>query len=89
MARADFDADAIFQQVMAQPAVKAKLMQKASRIATLARKDMVRAKIDGSVTIKQRHLSTGRASLDVQCSVKPEDERRAGRIMRRAGRGGR
>lgn len=89
MARADIDTDVLFQQVMSQPKVKAKLMQKATRIATLARKDLARAGLDANVTIKERHLPTGRASLDVVCAVKPDDERRAGRIMRRAGRGGR
>lgn len=85
--RNEIDADAVFQQVMQQPAVKAKLQQKATRIATLARKDLHRAGIDATVQIRERHLPTGRATLDVHCSVSDDDERRAGKIMRRAARG--
>lgn len=87
--RIEIDADEIFHEVMAQPAVRAAVYRRAARIATLARKDLVRAGIDAPVTIKERPLATGRVSLDVVCDAPEGAARRAGRIMRRAGRGAR
>ncbi|WKD60919.1 hypothetical protein CCICO_04410 [Corynebacterium ciconiae DSM 44920] len=85
----DIDGDALFQQAMQQTVVKAALQARASRIAALARKDLARAGIDASVTIRPHALPSGRASLDVGCEVDDKYERRVGRIMRRAARGGR
>ncbi|WP_151530531.1 MULTISPECIES: hypothetical protein [Corynebacterium] len=85
----DIDGDALFQQAMRQTAVQAALQAKAVRIAALARKDMARAGIEANVAIRPHPLATGRASLDVGCEVPDKQERRAGRIMRRAARGGR
>lgn len=88
-ARDDIDADALYQQVMNQPAVQAKVMARAAKIATVARRDMARGGVEGSVSVVRHSLPTGRASFDVRWDGKDKHRRRAARVLRRAGRGAR
>ncbi|MFW9242845.1 hypothetical protein [Corynebacterium striatum] len=86
MARIELDTDAIFQQVMQKPKVKAKVHGRAAKITTRIRRDLNKAGIDADVTIKEYAHDNGRFGVNIIGSVDERNARRAGRIARRAGR---
>lgn len=87
MAQNEIDTDAIFQQVMAMPMVKAKVQDRAAKVSARIRRDLNKAGITATVTSDPYHGTTGRASYNISGSVTdPTQARRAGRIARRAAR---
>lgn len=84
--RTDIDTDAIFMQVMQDKRVDAKINERANKIAVRTRRDLARAGIDAKVKVEPHYTPTGRAAYNVTGDVAEQDERRAGRIARRAGR---
>lgn len=88
--RNEIDADAIFSAAMRTARVRGAVMSKGTRMAAHARREINRAGVDATVQVREHPLSTGRASVDVVVNVADDkDRRRAGRIIRRAGRGAR
>ncbi|EEI16274.1 hypothetical protein [Corynebacterium lipophiloflavum] len=84
---AEIDGDDLFRQAMELPQVKAKVHERATKIASRTRRDLARAEIDATVEIVEYHTPSGRASLNIRGTVKdPSDKRQAARIARRAGR---
>ena len=86
MVRVEIDSDAIFQQVMGTTKVQAKVNERAAKISTRIRRDLNRAGVDATVSIREYAHSNGRFGVNVMGNASDEDSRKAKRIARRAGR---
>lgn len=86
MVRVEIDSDAIFQQVMGTAKVQAKVNERAAKISGRIRRDLNRAGVDATVSIREYAQPTGRYSLNIVGNVDEKHARKAGRIARRAGR---
>ena len=85
--RIEITPDEIFAMVMSTAQVQSKVQGRAAKIAARVRRELRRAGIEASVSIRQHGLPTGRSSYDVVVNpVDPDDERRCGAIARRAAR---
>lgn len=85
--RIEITPDEIFALVMSTAQVQSKVQGRAAKIAARVRRELHRAGIDASVSIRQHGLPTGRSSYDVVVQpADPADERRCGAIARRAQR---
>ncbi|WP_139311895.1 hypothetical protein [Corynebacterium sp. CNJ-954] len=89
MADTALSADDIFALANNTPEVKLGVKKQAAKIAARTRKELARAGVDASVSIRDHPLSSGRTSVDVVVDAPDGTERIAGRILRRAGREGR
>lgn len=89
MPKTNLDADEIFALANADPRVKAAVKKRGAKMATRSRKELSRAGIDANVFIRERTLGTGRATVDVVADAPEGTERKANKILRRAGREGR
>lgn len=86
MVRVEIDSDAIFQQVMGTTKVQAKVNERAAKISGRIRRDLNRAGIDATVSIREYAHANGRYGVNVMGNASDEDSRKAKRIARRAGR---
>ncbi|WP_291478491.1 hypothetical protein [Corynebacterium sp.] len=89
MGNVQLDADEIFTLANTDPRVRAAVKKRGAQIASRTRKELSRAGIDAPVSIRERTLATGRATVDVVAAAPDGTERRVNKILRRAGREGR
>lgn len=86
MVRVEIDSDAIFQQVMGTTKVQAKVNERAAKISGRIRRDLNRAGVDATVTVREYAHSNGRYGVNVMGNVDEKHARKAKRFARRAGR---
>lgn len=86
MADNSLDSDELFALANSDARVLAGVQKVAAKVAARTRKELDRAKIDASVTVRDHPLASGRASVDVVADAPEGSERRVARILRRAGR---
>lgn len=85
--RVELNTDELFHMAMQTSTVEAAVANRAAKIAVRTRRELGRAKVEATVSIDDHYLLTGRASKNVTVTVSDEAHRRkAGRILRRAGR---
>lgn len=86
----DIDADDLFVQANDDARVKAAVRKRAASMTSRVRKELARADVKASVSIRDHPLPNGRTSVDVYVEAADDkDARTVGRIVRRAGREGR
>lgn len=85
-AELDIDFDDIFRQVMAQPGVRGAVHDRAAKIAAVARREMGKRKISGSVSIDTQYIPSGRYGVNVTAAVAEKDRGRTIGVLRRAAR---
>lgn len=83
----DLDPDVLWAQANNTNAAKAGVQKRAANVATRARRELARAKIDATVKVVDHPLASGRTAKDVAVTASdPKTLRRAQRIVRRAAR---
>lgn len=82
----DIDFDEIFRQVMAQPGVHGAVRDRAAKIAAVARREMGKKNIKGSITIEEAYIPSGRYGVNIVANVDEKDRGRAVGLLRRASR---
>lgn len=82
--RVELDPDYLFIQANKTNQVQAAVLKRATRMATRARTNLTRNKLDASVKVSPHRLATGRASYNV--NVQAESDKDAARVKRVARR---